>query len=498
MVKHPAHGWRLVLAACMLAAALTGSAALAGEEAPAPPAGPTALERIDAEYKAFVEKHAEDNAAIHYLQAMLKVSQLQLRARDENAREIENFVRSTLQQAPPEILGDYPEAAAAVRELADPAVTSLRRGARMKRCCFDSDWASGPAIQLPHLARARDLARGAIAYGKLLEHEKRPAEAAEVYLDVVRMGLHLGEDPMVISELVGVAVTWMGLRAIESMLARGVDEETGRSILEGLRAVPSKPFDMSEAVEAERIVIGGWAKSQFLRAAESGRDEVIKVLKMMLGRELKFHEQLLVPAKKEQIKALVESGFGVYEGHMKAVADAMKGPYKEAKPKLDELTDPQALVKRAQEQNAGLAGQLIATLLPTYGRLKRQEGRIEARLGGVKILAAAAFDKATTGKYVEKGCQRTPSPGRHSATSSTATACPSSRRRATIRARPPPCGRGCTSSDSHRSGGSRTRPWTTGGPATGRPGRARSRRRRRSSDCGRARACSYSRTPGSP
>jgi len=63
--------------------------------------------------------------------------------------------------------------------------------------------------------------------GKACEFEGRYGDALDTYLLVLRLGDHAGQDPFLISGLVGIACNAIGLRAIEQCLVRNeIDEET--------------------------------------------------------------------------------------------------------------------------------------------------------------------------------------------------------------------------------------------------------------------------------
>jgi len=364
--------------------------------APPPPPGPT-VEETAREVAEFAKKHGDANAALHYLEAML-----QLAALPKADGEVETFVETTLLSAPPAILAEYPQAGAWLRSCLRPVTLRMRRGAGMKRCRFDLDWDKGAGILMPHLSRMRGLARTAVACGKWYEFRRRPAEAARIYLDVCRMGVHLHDEPIIISDLVGMAVMGMGLRALQGMLARGVDAETGKLVLDGLRSLPAKPFSIAEAVDAERIIMGGWARLEFAKATGKGRGEVLKLLAQMMGRELKWHERLLVPIDTKKLMAMVDRGHAVYDAHAKEVVAAMRKPFAEGKAELAILNDKDRIMQRAKARKVGIAGILISMTAPSYGRSKVQEARTEALLRATTILAAAARAKAKRGKYPVK------------------------------------------------------------------------------------------------
>ncbi|MHC4201898.1 MAG: hypothetical protein ACYSU0_18065, partial [Planctomycetota bacterium] len=283
----------------------------------------------------------------------------------------------------------------------------------LERCSFKLDWRKGAAMLLPHLAKLRDLARRAVCYAKLLELDRKPREAARVYLDIMRMGVHLDEDPALIHALVGIGCELIVTQAIEGLLSRGVDVETARLLLDGLRALPEPPFDAARAIECERIYFGGWARKQLLKEAEGGRERILKMFEAMnifdgmlkrsgLGDGPDPHKLWKIPDDPEEIKRLASEAFDVYDRQMKLLAAAMKGPCHEALPRVERIARTQESYWKAETKEGHFAAAYVGMLTPAMSAFFVRVARVEAHLRGLEILAAASLAKVETGKYPDK------------------------------------------------------------------------------------------------
>jgi len=385
------------LAVCALLCPPTG--ARGGEE-------PDALDR---EYKEMVARlearfskvPADENAATHYLKAVaaLPGAPGNERGPDGEPSALDKFVGYELISLSPDAVTEMPGAADRLRAYA-PAVAHLRRGAALGRCAFKLDWRAGAGMLLPHLAQMRNLARRATCYGKLLEHEKKPREAARVYLDVIRMGVHLDQDPMLLHALVGIACAGMVAPSIEGLLARGVDAETARLLLDGLRALPGPAFNAARTAETERVW-GGWqARHEASSTADVVRTlEGVEKVGTLFGDGPGKREKWIIPEDPKEVGRLLKEAFAVHDGHMKLLVGAMRRPYHEARPRVGRLAAMQKSYWDGEIKAGHFAAAFVRALTGTVPVFHVRVARCEAHLRGLKILAAAALAKAETGEY---------------------------------------------------------------------------------------------------
>lgn len=106
-------------------------------------------------------------------------------------------------------------------------------------------------MSLPHLAPSRALCRWLVCEGRLAEAEGRPQDAADAYLDGVALGNHLAQEPLTISNLVGMALDDYGLGALDALTLHDCPEDVLRRALGRLRALePGRP-DFGHVLDGE-------------------------------------------------------------------------------------------------------------------------------------------------------------------------------------------------------------------------------------------------------
>jgi len=379
-----------------LYAASTSS--LAGE-------GPGASSELDREYdetvaRLIAERRAipeGENAADHYARAF---ETLPPRPNDD----LDMFLTCWALSAMPAALREFPGVIDEVRKYREAVTVHLRRGASKKRCMFDIKWSDGPAMVMPHLAKCRDLARRASVYGKLLELEDRSAEAAHVYLDIIRMGLHLEQDRTLISVLVGIAVVGIAGGPVEGLLARRPDAETARLVFKGLRDLPRDRFNAARAIDCERIT-GVGALRQAMDPA-TGKTKLVETLRSLdamdalLGEEGKAGSKpWRIPDDPAEIRREIEDAFEVYDRQMKQIVRLMKGPYHETGREVADLEETVVSCWDAQIAEGHFAARLVSCVAGTMSVVQVRTVRAEARLRGLEVLAAAALAKAEGGAY---------------------------------------------------------------------------------------------------
>jgi hypothetical protein len=374
------------------------SSSLAGE--PPPAKSPLELEYDETIAKLVAARRAipeGENAADHYARAFEALP-------PEPGEDLDDFLTSAAISAMPAALREFPGAVNEVRKYRQAVAVHLRRGASKKRCVFDLDWKAGAGMLMPHLAKARDLARRAVMYGKLLELEGRSSEAARVYLDTIRMGLHLEQDQMLISVLVGVAVVGIAGPSVEGLLAREPHARTARLVFEELRGLPRDRFNASRAVDFERILMGGWMRCQFPKLAEMKREDIIRDFEAAEGviGLLGLGEgqgAWRVPEDPKAFAREIVEALDVYDRHMRAMASAMDGPYHETRAKVARLDKAQTAYWDGEKKAGRLASALVGNLVGGWSSFPRHLARHEARLRGVTLLTAAALAKAERGEY---------------------------------------------------------------------------------------------------
>jgi len=339
------------------------------------------------EEKEFRLPPRQENAAVNYLLAIV------LFERPDSEEEIEaiELIESELYRLPPEALAGYPEATDILEGALAPsggAIWALHEGAQKPTCTFDVDWAAGPNALLPHLAQMRNLARRCLAAAKCAEFQGDYSRAAQIYGDLMRMGAHLGEEPLIISGLVGVAVQSMTMSEIEGFLARAADENVLEELLKALQSVPARPFACDIYFRAEAEGYGEW-----LRADPIERTR--EIVNMGVGQNMDEVAQHLTTKKADEVRAWIRE----YQEIMRRVAGVIGEPYYKSasKVKAEKKHVEEVIAHFGKEPTKG--NPLIGLLIPALWRCREVFATAEARLGMIQLLCAAQLHKAKSGEY---------------------------------------------------------------------------------------------------
>jgi RNA polymerase sigma factor (sigma-70 family) len=410
-------------------AALGGDApGLTAEPAPPPPPGPAgdAVPDTTADGKRIPP---EKNAATYYLQAIATMPKYPSEAVNWFLNSSSTFL------ARPEVLLEQPGAAEFI--LAHRATVQLvRKGASQRDCDLQLD-ASAELRPAGPLARVRELSRRLRVWGMYQEARGKSGEeatlrAARAYLDIVRMGLHLGQqDEAADIEVVGWACSGIGLGALQDMMARGIGEKTSRAILEGLAELPARPFDMAGPMRFESKLRCEVDFTRLRRALAEGGDLDHAGLKALVGLDsyatlsaaeaARIRRVVAVLRAETDLVKVVDRWTAEYRAVAEKAAAACDGPFhlKHAEvaalaaeverkvghlhpsnPRTDDLAIPGTPAEVTVERLRALLGyNLLLTAMPRFGRLYASSTRCEAMLGGTRLLAAACLERARTGRF---------------------------------------------------------------------------------------------------
>lgn len=125
---------------------------------------------------------------------------------------------------------------------------------------------------LPELDRFRDLARAYVTEGKLAEREGRLKEAADCYLDALRLGERISHGGALIHGLVSVFVTSMGNQRLFNLADR-LDADTAAACARELQRIEARSGTVADAMANERD--GGLrSMAEMLRQMHTWRDFV--------------------------------------------------------------------------------------------------------------------------------------------------------------------------------------------------------------------------------
>lgn len=140
----------------------------------------------------------------------------------------------------------------------EPVLALVREAVERPECRFPLLSRTGELQQLfaalmPQLSAMRELARFCVIRGHGFEGAGRTRQALECYLLALRLGRKMIGEGFLITDLVGIAIEAIGLKATVDCLDRAdVDAATLTWLAKGLDGVAEKPLSWRGAMEGER------------------------------------------------------------------------------------------------------------------------------------------------------------------------------------------------------------------------------------------------------
>lgn len=269
---------------------------------------------------------------------------------------------------------------AATTKLLDSGKLSLRYlhdGAKHPRCDWGLDYEQGFDLLLPHLQRARTLARlGALSARQRVE-KGQTAEAADELADVLTLGRHASPDGITVAVLVRYAIEAIGIETAADQLPRLKPKDLDR-LAERIDRLPPAA-SAKDSVHVEKDVGLNWMLKK-VRGAKDDKDFVKHIVAM-----------LAPPGDTDQaaqMTAAITAAGGTPESVAKAIeetapyydqlAEALALPYDQVRAKVDEIN------KKAQ------ANPIAKAILPSYDKVVDTEARAICRMAMLKAAIAVA------------------------------------------------------------------------------------------------------------
>ena len=308
----------------------------------------------------------------------------------------------------------------------------LEKASQMK-CQFlkRKDWEKGMGILLPHLRYLRDCARLLAAKAKIQAENKNIEGSLSTCLTGLRISKSLSNEPLIINQLVRIAMDSIILRELGEVLKKGEASIKIYQIL--IKEIEKERSDMMvyPSFNGERVVFGITEFSSVRRYAEKN----LKKIEKEKGKKLS-NEEIIEEFYK--IKVLGQPVIGKKDKKSKEYKEftkKMKQTYGNSEDILEDFFDNQelyylrtmakmiALVKEpyweVREELKGFDKGIIEKLpqekailtqmlLPALSRAYNKEARIDAQLGNAEIALACRIYKARCGKYPESLNELTP------------------------------------------------------------------------------------------
>jgi hypothetical protein len=249
-----------------------------------------------------------------------------------------------------------------------------RQAAAMPRCAFPVDWDAGTEALFPHLGPLRSLARLLAAEAIVAARDGKPAEAVANLRAIQSMAQHIGQEPVLISQLVQYACLSTGQSGLRRILGESsLGEAECREIADALAGVDvHTPF--ARAVEGERS-FGLWifdaVRRRPLILMDEGNDAFRVLAKLrVIGEPLLKQDELFYLRQMSRCVTLAKE----------------PGPGRLARENTDELRYPwYALVSRI--------------VLPAFSTATNKRDEMEARLALARWGLALHVYRKRFGQY---------------------------------------------------------------------------------------------------
>ena len=136
------------------------------------------------------------------------------------------------------------------------ALKEMHRGTKATNCDWDLDYNEGPHLLLPHLQKARELARAAILRARLRFVTGEVDAAVDDVLATLILGRHCGRNPIVIGVLVNIAIEKVAI----DVLAEHLPMLSPRQLDGVTNALASLPpmASLAECMKTEGESFCGW------------------------------------------------------------------------------------------------------------------------------------------------------------------------------------------------------------------------------------------------
>lgn len=233
------------------------------------------------------------------------------------------------------------------------------RAGKMTNCDFGIEWSHGFGALLPHLAKCRNTARWLGLDAARLVQEGKQEEAAERVAAIYNLAAHVGNDRILISSLVSIAICSVGDRTAAMVMdSARLTVPTRDLLLAAARRVRQSEFGVPGAIRGERAMAQMWLSTQF-----DGPDAGAKFLRSdgaVLLDNSGENAARQAPVRK-QIQAMDGAMFKADLARMAPYYDALLGVWD----RPDAEDQIKALEQRLQK---GEFGQFAMILAPSFDK----------------------------------------------------------------------------------------------------------------------------------
>lgn len=164
-------------------------------------------------------------------------------------------------------------AADALLDKARPSLMYLHRGERLQRCAWGLDYKDGPNLLMPHLGKARALARFAVLHMRQQLTRHQWHAGAEDTLALLRFARHVGVDPVLIARIVDTGIEFLTIEQLAPFLP-DMDAPSLKLLADGLATLAPAATLQSCIIDDRRFTAEPLA--QRLQQAALAKDSRLK------------------------------------------------------------------------------------------------------------------------------------------------------------------------------------------------------------------------------
>jgi hypothetical protein len=155
----------------------------------------------------------------------------------------------------------------------------LARTGLGRECRVPLDYSATNTAHVANLAAIKRLAQAMTAEGRLAEMENRPADAAQAYVAVMRLGVAIGHGGLIIDSLVSIAIDTIGIARMEKVTPN-LDAKQCREAAAALESFDAR----RESLEGVRAKERAWARRTWGFKGQLARLLTFKSLKQSEGK----------------------------------------------------------------------------------------------------------------------------------------------------------------------------------------------------------------------
>jgi hypothetical protein len=269
------------------------------------------------------------------------------------------------------------------------ALEKLQQATVLSQSCYSVNWSAGNLAELPHLASIKAAAKVAQMQSALLAEGARPGLAVNSVRTIVSLARSLDHEPLLISQLVRIAVLGMAHATTERLVSQRPLPEADLAALQTLFRDAEKGDELTRTLAVERCL----GLQMFNSPPETLEKPLVRDAEA--GSPPPIAEGL-----NEYLSKHREEDLLFYLEHFEKVMDAAKQPMVQC---LGSMRDFAAALEQEQ-QSATAAGHRLSTqLLPALTRVPDRFAAGGARLRAAQTaLAVERYRVAHNGRLPEQ------------------------------------------------------------------------------------------------